>query len=160
MLTGFAVMALGAVGLAFLHASILELECSVVPTMVGSVAVLIAMSNIIVLSVSPSELGIQTGMNQTLRNLGSAIGPVLAAAVTATFTTEVLVAPPPFPAVKVPAATGFVVLFVITALVALAGLILSLGLRNYRFRADGSRWGTPSAAGGSTSPPPAEGEGR
>jgi MFS family permease len=160
MLTGFAVMVLGAVGLAIFHASILELECSVVPTMVGSVAVLIAMSNIIVLSVSPSELGIQTGMNQTLRNLGSAIGPVLAAAVTATFTTEVLVAPPPFPAVKVPAATGFVALFVITALVALAGLILSLGLRNYRFRADGSRWGTPPAAGGSTSPSPAGEEGR
>jgi MFS family permease len=154
MLVGFAMMVLGSVGLAIYHASIL------VPTLVGSVAVLIAMSNIIVLSVSPNELGIQTGMNQTLRNLGSAVGPVLAAAVTATFTTEVLIAPPPVPAVKVPTITGFEVLFVITALAALVGLVLSLGLRNYRFRTDGSRWGAPSAADGSSSPPPTAGRAR
>src|SRR5208282_3757721 len=73
MLAGFAVMGLGAVGLAVLHSTILELIVFVIPTLVGNVAVLIAMSNIIVLSVSPKDLGIQTGMNQTFRNLGSAV---------------------------------------------------------------------------------------
>jgi MFS family permease len=149
MLIGFAVMGSGALGLALFHATILELTLFSIPALVGNVAVLIAMSNIIVLSVSPKELGIQTGMNQTFRNLGSAVGPVLAAAVTASFTTQVIVAAPPPPAspifASVPAVSGFVVLFAITAGVALLGLVLSLGLRNYRFHADGSRLEAPTA---------------
>jgi hypothetical protein len=48
--------------------------------------------------------------------------------------------------VSVPAATGFVLLFAVTAGVALVGLVLSLGLRNYRFHTDGSRLGARSTA--------------
>ncbi len=143
MVVGFAVMGLGALGLALFHASIVELIVFAIPSLVGNVAVLIAMSNIIVLTVSPRELGIQTGMNQTFRNLGSAVGPVLAAAVTASFTSALGVGPGR--TVAVPAVAGFEVLFLLTAAVALLGLVLSLGLRNYRFRADGSRSGAPSS---------------
>ena len=148
MLAGFTVMGLGALGLAVFHSTVVELMVFVVPTLVGNVAVLIAMSNIIVLSVSPRELGIQTGMNQTFRNLGSAVGPVIGATAVASFTTRLLVAPPPAPPVwvSVPAATGFVLLFAVTAGVALVGLVLSLGLRNYRFHTDGSRLGARSTA--------------
>ena len=144
MLTGFAVMGLGALGLLLFHATILELIVFTVPTMVGNVAVLIAMSNIIVLSVSPKELGIQTGMNQTFRNLGSAVGPVLAATMTATFTTVTVVAVTPRGPIttNVPSITGFLVLFGITAGAALVGFLLSLGVRNFRFHADGSRSGS------------------
>jgi len=146
MLTGFAMMGLGALGLVAYHGSIFQIELFIVPTLVGNVGVLIAMSNIIVLSVSPKELGIQTGMNQTFRNLGSAVGPVLAAAITASFTTRVIVGITPFGPIfaNVPAVTGFVVLFAITAGVALLGFVLSVGLRNYRFQADGSRLGGPT----------------
>jgi MFS family permease len=148
MILGFAVMGSGALGLAFLHTTILELTLFTIPALVGNVAVLIAMSNIIVLSVSPRELGIQTGMNQTFRNLGSAVGPVLAATITASYTAQALVTRPPVPPIfaSVPAITGFVVLFGITAGVALIGLLLSFGLRNYRFRADGTRSEAPTAA--------------
>jgi MFS family permease len=132
MLTGFAVMGVGAVGLLVAHATILELMVFTIPTLVGNVAVLIAMSNIIVLSVPPQELGIQTGMNQTFRNLGSAVGPVIAATATASFTTS-------YYGRSVPTITGFVVIFGITAVVAAAGLLLALGLRNFRFHADGRR---------------------
>jgi MFS family permease len=159
MLTGFGVMGLGAFGLAIYHASVFEIELFLIPSMVGNVAVLIAMSNVIVLSVSPEELGIQTGMNQTFRNLGSAIGPVLAAAITASYVTSVLVTAPPLPPVykNVPATTGFVLLFEITAAVAVVGFVLTLLLRNYRFRADGTRVDAPSASP-STVPRPAVSE--
>jgi len=152
MLLGFSIMGLGALALALFHSSILELMVFAIPALVGNVAVLIAMSNIIVLSVSPKELGIQTGMNQTFRNLGSAVGPVLAATVTASFTVQVLVAPPAPITATVPAISGFVVLFAITAAVSVIGLILSLGLRNYRFRADGTRF-EASAAQPAAMPP-------
>jgi MFS family permease len=147
MILGFAVMGAGALGLAFFHTTILALTLFTIPALVGNVAVLIAMSNIIVLSVSPKELGIQTGMNQTFRNLGSAVGPVLAATITASFTAQAVVATvhgiPIYG--PVPGISGFVLLFVITAGVALIGLVLSFGLRNYRFHADGSRLEAPSA---------------
>ena len=154
MLTGFAMMGLGALGLVAYHGSILQIELFIVPTLVGNVGVLIAMSNIIVLSVRSDELGIQTGMNQTFRNLGSAVGPVLAAAITASFTTRVVVAVTPFGEffATVPAVTGFVVLFAITSGVALVGFVLSLGLRNYRFQADGTRLGGPAAAPSESAP--------
>jgi MFS family permease len=154
MIVGFAIMGLGALGLALFHASILELMVFAVPALVGNVAVLIAMSNIIVLSVSPKELGIQTGMNQTFRNLGSAVGPVLAAAITATFTTAAVVAVTPRGPItaSVPSLTGFVLLFEITAAIAAIGLVLSFGLRNYRFHADGTRLGAPSAARDASTP--------
>lgn len=144
MLTGFGLMGLGALGLIFFHSTVVELVVFSVPTVVGNIAAMIAMLNIIVLSVPTEQLGIQTGMNRTFLNLGSAVGPVLAATVTATFTTEVLVAPPPIPPQSVPSITGFVFLFEITAAVALLGFLLSLGLRNYRFPADSSRSGAPS----------------
>jgi hypothetical protein len=51
------------------------------------------------------------------------------------------------PPVSVPSITGFVLLFAVTAVVSVVGLLLSLGLRNYRFRADGSRLESPSPAG-------------
>ena len=154
MITGFAVMGLGALGLTLFPSSIVELMVFTVPALVGNVAVLIAMSNIIVLSVNPKELGIQTGMNQTFRNLGSAVGPVLAATVTASFTATVVVGLTPGGPItaSVPSTTGFVVLFAITAGVALVGLVLSFGLRNYRFHADGNRSAAPSSADGAPAP--------
>jgi MFS family permease len=145
MLTGFVVMGLGALALALFHTQLWELIVFTIPALVGNVAVLIAMSNIIVLSVNPKELGIQTGMNQTFRNLGSAVGPVIAATVTASFVTSTLVTHPPIPPVyaSVPAIEGFQIVFGIVAAGALVGFLLSLGLRNYRFHADGSRSGAP-----------------
>ena len=158
MMAGFGVMGLGALGLALLHSSVLELMVFAVPALVGNVAVLIAMSNIIVLSSSPKDLGIQTGMNQTFRNLGSAVGPVLAATVTASYTTSVLVTTPPAPPIfaTVPALAGFVFLFALTAVVAIVGLLLSTGLRNYRFGADGTRVSAPTAGEAPGGPLPAE----
>ena len=158
MILGFIVMGSGALGLALFHATVLELMLFTIPALVGNVAVLIAMSNIIVLSVSPKELGIQTGMNQTFRNLGSAVGPVLAATITASYTTQVRVTTPPAPPVfaSVPAITGFEVLFAITGGVALVGLLLSFGLRNYRFHADGSRLDAPTSARSDATAEPAE----
>lgn len=96
--------------------------------LVGAVAVLIAMTNVIVLEVKPNELGVQTGMNQTFRNLGSAIGPVLVSSITAGFV-----------AFGVFEAVGFQYCFVAIAGISIAGLAASLFLKNYGYNVDGSR---------------------
>ena len=106
---------------------------------VGNVGVLIAMSNIIVLSVGPTELGVQTGMNQTFRNLGSAIGPVLVSSIIASF---VVGATPDIPGIGVQpiySAAAFQWSFGVLAIIAAIGFASSLFLRNYRFSADGVR---------------------
>jgi MFS family permease len=156
MIAGFGVMALGGLGLTLFNSSVYELALFAIPALVGNVMVLIAMSNIIVLSVSPKELGIQTGMNQTFRNLGSAVGPVIAATVTASYMTTVLARVPGVPvpvAVPTYSILGFQLVFAITAGVAVAGLLLSLAVRNFRFHADGTRYGQEVVA-------PAEGVSR
>ncbi len=155
MVLGFGVMALGGVGLAFLNSNIYELMLFSIPALAGNVAVLISMSNIIVLSVGREELGIQTGMNQTFRNLGSAVGPVIAATVTASLVATDYIRVPGVP-VPVPVPTyqllGFQIVFGLTAAIAFVGLLLSLGLRNFRFLADGSRTGHPEAGPGPAAP--------
>ena len=86
MILGFVLIALGPSGSPRSTASTYEVGAIAVPMMVGNVAVLISMSNVIVLSVDPKTMGIQTGMNQTFRNLGSALGPVLVTSILASYT--------------------------------------------------------------------------
>jgi MFS family permease len=144
-LAGFAIMGLGALGLFLFHANVYEVALFTIPTLVGNVAILIAMSNIIVLSVGRHELGIQTGMNQTFRNLGSAVGPVLAATVLASFLTPYTIPGTPT-TIQIYSVTGFEVVFASIAILSFVGFGLSLLLRNYRFLADGSRAGEAESA--------------
>ncbi len=160
-LLGFVLMAGAAAGLALLHSSLPAVVVLAIPGLVGNVAVLIAMSNMIVLSVDRTELGIQTGMNQTFRNLGSAVGPVVATTVVASFVTTELVKVSPRVSVPVsiPASLGYEVSFALAGALAVMGLVLSLGLRNFRFSATGVREGAPvrgAATGGPVASPGSE----
>jgi MFS family permease len=150
MIFGFLMQALGALLLLVLNRSLLELTILVIPLLSGNVAVLIAMTNMIVLSADRFELGIQTGMNQTLRNLGSALAPVVTSTILASFVATFYVATtvvgPHGPvSVTVPVSgyslTGFEVVFAVTGAIALVGALMSLFLQNYRFGVDGVRVG-------------------
>ncbi len=85
MVLGFVLITLGALGLFAFNRTNYQVAIVAIPVMVGNVAVLIAMSNIIVLSVDPKTVGVHTGMNQTFRNLGSALGPVLVTSILAAY---------------------------------------------------------------------------
>lgn len=154
-LLGYGLMALGGALLFVFNRTTYELSAFMVPLLVGNVAVLISMSNMIVLSVDRRELGIQTGMNQTFRNLGTAIAPVVTTTVLASFTAIYFVTVPSAAGpVQVPvssyALTGFQAVFAIVAALSIIGFLLSLALRNYRFLADGSRAGHVEPARGPT----------
>ncbi|MGI0071838.1 MAG: MFS transporter [Thermoplasmata archaeon] len=140
---GFALMAGGSLGFVVFHQTLIQIGALAVPVMVGNVAVLISMSNIIVLSVDPKTMGVQTGMNQTFRNLGSAIGPVLVTSILASYAFTVLTPVGPLQNYHV---IGYQAVFALTAVLGVVGLALSFGLRNFRFLADGSRSGHPSEA--------------
>ena len=129
MLFGFALSAVGAALLAAFHATVLELTILPIPILVGAVGVMIALTNVIVLTADRRDLGIQTGVNQTFRNLGSAIGPVLATTVAASYVSSL----------GLYTNTAFVALFEITGAISAVGFLLALWLRNFRFGADGQR---------------------
>ncbi len=158
MMLGFTLISVGGFGLIWFNHILIAVVILPILVLVGIVGVLIAMSNVIVLSVSPKELGIQTGMNQTFRNLGSAIGPVLVASILASFTTTYLLT---YSGGTIPVSgftdAGFQTCFAAVTLLGVVGFGFSLALRNYRFAADGTREDAGARNGAPASPRPGEG---
>ena len=154
MLLGFGISAVGAVLLVFVNRALIDLTILPILLLVGNVAVLISMTNAIVLTADRRELGIQTGMNQTFRNLGSAIAPVLVTTILASFEATYFFATP-FGRVAFQgyALKGFQVVFMIIAVLAITGFLVSLALQNFRYLADGSR-STATAPGSRPTVPP------
>jgi MFS family permease len=150
MILGFVLIVVGALGLLAFNRSNYEVAVFAIPVMVGNVGVLISMSNIIVLSVDPRTMGVHTGMNQTFRNLGSALGPVLVTSILATYAFPIFFPNPSPPPAFIPFTdyhlAGYEIVFGLTAAIGLVGAVVSLALRNYRFHADGTRFGEASGA--------------
>ena len=144
MTLGFILSAIGALALVEFNRSLYEMALLPTFLMVGNVGVLIAMSNTIVLSAKRAELGIQTGMNQTFRNLGSAIAPVLVTTILGSYLATYFETVSPAPGVSFQVAfraydlTGFQVVFALAAGLAVLGAVLSLAMRNFRYLADGT----------------------
>ncbi|MCI4322038.1 MAG: MFS transporter, partial [Thermoplasmata archaeon] len=140
MALGFGLSAIGAIALIFVNRALIDLAILPILLLVGNVAVLISMTNAIVLTADRRELGIQTGMNQTFRNLGSSIAPVLVTTILGSFEATYFIATPGGPvAFRGYALGGFEVVFVITAVLAILGFVFTFALRNFRFLADGTR---------------------
>jgi MFS family permease len=154
MIMGFFLIAFGAASLIAFNRTVFDIALFAVPMMAGNVAVLIAMTNVIVLSVDPRTMGIQTGMNQTFRTLGSALGPVLVTSILASYAFTLYFPGGSFLNYHV---IGYQVVFALVAVVGLVGAGVSFALRNYRFRADGTRSEGPARAPG---PSPAPGQKR
>jgi MFS family permease len=153
-LLGYALSGLGAVGLLLWHYTTWELAALMIPLLVGNVALMISMTNIIALSVDRRELGVQTGMNQTFRNLGTAIAPVLTTSILASFMAQyaIRVTTPYGPKTAYVSAfgiEGFLVIFGIMAVLSVVGFLVTLLLRNYKFSADGARTAQPGATSAS-----------
>ncbi len=155
MILGFGLIAVGAIGMVLFNRSVYQIAGFAVPIMVGNVAVLISMSNIIVLSVDRRTMGVQTGMNQTFRNLGSALGPVLVSSLLAAYSFTTLTPHGAIPNFRV---VGYATVFGLVAGIGIVGALTSLALRNFRFQADGTRTGEAgetAEASAPTSPAPA-----
>ncbi|HUJ77435.1 MAG TPA: MFS transporter [Thermoplasmata archaeon] len=158
VIAGSLLMAAGGGLLALLTTSTFDVAGTAVPWIVlttipvlsGVIFCFIAVTNMIVLSSRPEEMGIQNGMNATFRTLGQSLGPVVATTILSTFTAPVLLGPGV--AVTLPTLDAFRYVYATAALVGVASAVLALALRNYRYHADGTRHddGVPA-----TSPVPA-----
>jgi MFS family permease len=150
MLIGSALATVGFVLMLTFDRSYDEVLLTPIPTFVGLVAMLISVTNIVVLSSRRGETGIQTGMAEMFQDLGASIGPVLVATILASFTgvfATGIVGPGGPVTVVLPTLAAFHWLFAVGALLSLTSGVVSLFLRNYSFTPDPA---TDAARGPST----------
>jgi EmrB/QacA subfamily drug resistance transporter len=112
----------------------LDVSLDAVVAFVGVISVIVPIINMVSVSLPKDTVGVGLGINTMLRNLGGAIGPIVATAVMATYTAPLIVGGETVPAVSLPTALAFNIVFGIglglTALV----IILGASTKNYTFR--------------------------
>jgi MFS family permease len=138
VLLGSALSAAGFLLLLANHGTYLSIVLEAMPTFAGLVAILVSVTNVIVLSARPGETGIHTGMTEMFQDLGSSVGPVLVSAVLATLTTTRSFAVSTSQGTALvsavfPSPAAFTWIFAAGAAMAFACGAIGLGLRNYRF---------------------------
>ncbi len=155
MLLGGVLLAVGGAFLALFNTTVLDLIVGPIPVLTGVITIYIAMTNLVVVSSRPGETGVQTGMNQTFRNLGTAIGPVLAGTLLASLTTTVIFAVSPVENLRVvgPSSEAFAGIFGLIALLGLACLALSAALRSPARAVTSSGEPSPAAEPGAAPTP-------
>jgi MFS family permease len=151
LLLGSGIATLGFVLMLTFDRSYAQLLVVPIPTFVGLVMMLIAITNIVVLSSRRGETGIQTGMAEMFQDLGASIGPVVAATIlaslTGTFyaTVGTPLGPTQVP-VQLPTLAAFHWMFAVGAILAALVGVFGLFLRNFRFDATPGPTPTPAAA--------------
>jgi MFS family permease len=137
MLLGAALIVVGGLFLAEFNDAVIDLILGPIPIMTGIICIFIGMINLVVVSSKPQETGVQTGMNLTFRNLGTAIGPVAAATIlTSVLTVYHSGTPYQFSA---PGTSAFQLIFLLIALFGVVAFVFSLFIRNFRFVGRGQR---------------------
>jgi MFS family permease len=146
MMVGALLSTVGFLLMMTFESSYTEVLLTPIPTFVGLVAMIISLTNIVVLSSRRGETGIQTGMAEMFQDLGASIGPVLVATVLASFTgvfSTGVVGPSGPITVVLPTAAAFHWIFGIGALLTFTGGVLAMFLRNYSFAPSAISAGTP-----------------
>jgi MFS family permease len=100
-------------------------------SLVGAVSIIIPIVNMISVSLPDETVATGLGLNTMLRNIGGAIGPVVATTILSTYTVKVPV--PPGTALP-PSSAAFDYIFYIGILTMICVVILSLAGKNYVFR--------------------------
>jgi MFS family permease len=156
MMLGGVLVAISGFSLVFLNDQWYYLVGASIPLFLGVIMIFIAMTNTVVTSSRPKEVGIQTGMNQTFRNLGTTLGPAIAATILTSFTAVyfidvgggVLV-----PTAPLPTLDAFRYVFGAIGALGVGMIALTSLIRNFRFAADGTRQSLergPAAPSGAT----------
>jgi MFS family permease len=101
-------------------------------SLVGAVSVIIPIVNMVTISLPPESVATGLGLNTMLRNIGGAVGPVVATTILSTYTLNVPKGLAP-PGVTLPSATAFDYIFYLGAATLVVGILLALAAKNYVF---------------------------
>jgi len=129
---GASVSIVGLLLFTFFRGTTMELTIDVAFSLIGLVSLIIPIVNMISVSVPKENTAVGLGMNTMLRNLGGAIGPVLATTIISTYYATVKLPVPPY-AIKFGDKTAFNTIFAIGIALMFVILALSLLAKNYKF---------------------------
>ena len=112
-----------------------DLTLDVAVSLVGVVSMIIPIVNMISVSVPKESTAVGLGMNTMLRNLGGAIGPVLATTIMSTYTDPIVrtIQGHPVIVATVANATAFNTIFATGIALVIAIIAISLTIKNYTF---------------------------
>ncbi len=120
----------------FSRGSSLALSADLFVALAGVICLLVPLVNMIAITVPRESIAVGLGMNTMLRNLGGAIGPVVATAIMASYTAPVYATVNGQAVVvgHLPSATAFNVIFGVGIALTVVVLLLALLTKNYTFR--------------------------
>jgi MFS family permease len=135
ILFGSVVMMLGFGMFIMNRSTSLDLTIDSAVSFIGVIAMIIPIVNMITVSIPQDSTSVGLGMNSMLRNLGGAIGPVLATTIMTSFTVAVIVIEGGKPVVvgTLPSSTAFDTIFEMGIILLVAVFIMSLFIKNYVF---------------------------
>jgi len=138
LVLGAAISIVGLLLFIFHRGTTIELTTDVAVALVGVVSLIIPIVNMIAVCVPEENTAVGLGMNTMLRNLGGAIGPVLATTIMSTYTAQIIVTIQGHPVVigTVGNSTAFNTIFTIGIALMLAIIAISLTVKNYTFKRD------------------------
>jgi EmrB/QacA subfamily drug resistance transporter len=135
---GASISIIGLLLFIFYRATTMELTLDVAVALIGVVSLIIPIVNMIAVSVPKENTAIGLGMNTMLRNLGGAIGPVLATTIISTYYATVKVPIPPY-VYTFGNKTAFNTIFIIGIALMIVVIALSLAAKNYTFAGNSSK---------------------
>ena len=114
-------------------------------SLVGAVGIIIPIVNMVSVSLPRETVATGLGLNTMLRNIGGAIGPVVATTIMSTYyvTTSIPFGPP-----RVPASIAYDYVFFLGIVCMVAVVAIALATKNYVFRGQKPAPPAPEADGG------------
>ena len=135
LLLGSGLLALGLLMLVFFRSSSTYVALDMFVALFGVVSIIVPIVNMIAISLPRENIAVGLGMNTMLRNLGGAIGPVVATTIMASYTS-------PFieringnnVTAQLPTHSAFNIIFAVGIVLTILVAALSLATKNYTFK--------------------------
>jgi MFS family permease len=121
---------------AYNRSTTLDVTLDTIVAFVGTISIIIPIVNMISISVPPESRAVGLGMNVMLRNLGGALGPVLATTIMSSYTAPLIamVGGKPVTVAQLPSSTAFDIIFLVGVAMMVLALVVGAATRNYTFR--------------------------
>ncbi len=134
MLLGGLVAIAGFVLFIFNRATTTDVMIDTAVSLCGAVGVIIPIVNMISISLPRENVATGLGLNTMLRNIGGAVGPVLATTIMSTYAVTITIPGPQPVVMSLPTSTAFDYIFYIAIAAMVAVVIFSLAAKNYVFK--------------------------
>ncbi|MCL4519440.1 MAG: MFS transporter [Thaumarchaeota archaeon] len=136
LLLGSAVLGIGQVLFIFNRATSTALALDMLVALFGLVSVIVPIVNMVAVSLPRESIAVGLGMNTMLRNLGGALGPVVATTIMSSFLSPYIVSVKGHEVVagQLPSAFAFDLIFAIGIALSIGCIGLSLAIKNYTFK--------------------------